>query len=141
MYLPPDENPYSQGEPAATPATEEVLVHTDFNMLQTCDAKTLQPKRLLTYAQTDPCLEGFGICAHPPKDRARGLTFNYLISPDGQTLSIFSLNISANPAAVVWKTPLPCRPCYVNSLAMTDKYVVFIRNVSASSILSMYGAC
>ncbi|KAH6692236.1 carotenoid oxygenase [Plectosphaerella plurivora] len=128
MHLPPDDNPYSRGEVSEDPATEEVLVHTDFNMLQTCDAKTLQPKRLLTYAQIDSRLEGFGICAHPPKDRARGLTFNYIISPDGQTLSIFSLDIRANPAAVVWKTPLPCRPCYVHSLAMTDKYVVFIRN-------------
>ena len=31
-------------------------MHTDFNMLQTCDAKTLEPKRLLTYAQIDPQL-------------------------------------------------------------------------------------
>lgn len=130
MHLPPDDNPLSRGGPADDPATEEVLVHTDFNMLQTCDAKTLEPKRLLTYAQIDARLEGFGICAHPPKDRARGLTFNYIISPDGQTLSIFSLDIRAKPAAVVWKTPLPCRPCYVHSLAMTDKYVVFVRNAS-----------
>lgn len=99
-------------------------------MLQTCDAKTLEPKRLLTYAQIDPQLAGYGICAHPLKDRKRGLTFNYIISPDGKVLSIFALNIRAKPASLVWKTALPCEPCYIHSLAMTDKYVVFIRNVS-----------
>lgn len=105
-------------------------MHTDFNMLQTCDAKTLEPKRLLTYAHIDPQLAGYGICAHPPKDRKRGLTFNYIISPDGKVLSIFALDIRAKPASLVWKTALPCEPCYIHSLAMTDKYVVFIRNVS-----------
>ncbi|EMR65016.1 putative lignostilbene- -dioxygenase protein [Eutypa lata UCREL1] len=105
-----------------------VVPRRDFNMLQTCDAKTLEPKRLLTYAQIDPQLAGYGICAHPLKDRKRGLTFNYIISPDGKVLSIFALNIRAKPASLVWKTALPCEPCYIHSLAMTDKYVVFIRN-------------
>jgi torulene dioxygenase len=103
-------------------------------MLQTCDAKTLEPKRILTYAQIDPELAGFGICAHPPKDRKRGLTFNYIISPQGQ-LSIFALDILAKPARLEWKTALPCAPCYVHSLAMTDKVVVFIRNVSTPRTL------
>ncbi|KAI9170552.1 retinal pigment epithelial membrane family protein [Paramyrothecium foliicola] len=104
MHLPVDTNPHSRGEAHPNP---EVLVHTDFNMLQICDAKTLQPKRLLTYAQIDSQLAGFGICAHPPKDRKRGLVFNYIISPDGQVLSIFALNIRSNPASLVWKTALP----------------------------------
>ena len=90
---------------------------------------------MLTYAQIDPQLEGYGICAHPPKDRKRGLTFNYLISSD-QVLSIFSLNIRASPVSVLWKTALPCKPCYIHSLAMTDKYVVFIRNVSILGLLA-----
>jgi torulene dioxygenase len=109
----------------------KVLVHTDFNMLQVCDAKTLEPKRILTYAQIDPQLQGFGICAHPPKDRKRGLHFNYLIDPRDGSLSIFSMDFMAKPAKLRWKTTIPCKPCYVHSLAMTDKYVVFIRNVSA----------
>ena len=75
-------------------------MHTDFNMLQTCDAKTLEPKRHLTYAQIDPQLTGYGICAHPPKDRKRGLTFNYVTSTNG-VLSIFALDIRAKPASVV----------------------------------------
>ena len=112
-------------------------MHTDFNMLQTCDAKTLEPKRLLTYAQIDPQLTGYGICAHPPKDRKRGLTFNYIVSNDG-VLSIFALDIHAKPASVVWKTALPCKPCYIHSLAMTDKYVVFVRNVSVYQSLLPY---
>ncbi|KAK9775669.1 putative Carotenoid oxygenase [Seiridium cardinale] len=127
MHLPPDTNPKSMGSAAEDPETEELLVHTDFNALQVCDAKTLAPKRLLTYAEIDPELAGFGICAHPPKDRARGQTFNYIISKEG-VLSIFALDIKAKPVKVLWKTPLPCAPCYVHSLAMTDKYVVFIRN-------------
>ncbi|KAI6778191.1 retinal pigment epithelial membrane family protein [Emericellopsis cladophorae] len=69
-------------DPCSALLGAQVLVHTDFNMLQACDATTLEPKRMLTYAQIDPQLEGYGICAHPPKDRKRGLTFNYLISPD-----------------------------------------------------------
>ncbi|KAH8881041.1 hypothetical protein GQ53DRAFT_889010 [Thozetella sp. PMI_491] len=127
MHLPPDSNPLSNGTASANPEVDEFLVHTDFNMLQVCDAKTLEPKRLLTYAAINPELKGYGICAHPPKDRKRGLTFNYVISPDG-VLSIFSLNIRSNPATVLWKTPLPCRPCYIHSMAMTDRFVVFIRN-------------
>ncbi|KAH6661203.1 carotenoid oxygenase [Truncatella angustata] len=127
MHLPPDTNPKSRGSVSENPEAEEILVHTDFNALQVCDAKTLAPKRLLTYAEIDPELAGFGICAHPPKDRARGQTFNYIISKDG-VLSIFALDIRAKPTKVLWKTPLPCAPCYIHSLAMTDKYVIFIRN-------------
>lgn len=129
MHLPKDVNPNSRGTASENPETEELLVHTDFNALQVCDAKTLAPKRLLTYAEIDPELAGFGICAHPPKDRARGQTFNYIISKEG-VLSIFALDIKAKPAKLLWKTALPCAPCYIHSLAMTDKYVVFIRNVS-----------
>ncbi|KAI0177200.1 carotenoid oxygenase [Pestalotiopsis sp. NC0098] len=127
MHLPKDVNPNSRGTASENPETEELLVHTDFNALQVCDAKTLAPKRLLTYAEIDPELAGFGICAHPPKDRARGQTFNYIISKEG-VLSIFALDIKAKPTKLLWKTALPCAPCYIHSLAMTDKYVVFIRN-------------
>ncbi|KAF7517656.1 hypothetical protein G7054_g13739 [Neopestalotiopsis clavispora] len=127
MHLPKDANPHSRGTPSESPETEELLVHTDFNALQVCDAKTLAPKRLLTYAEIDPELAGFGICAHPPKDRERGHTFNYLVSAQG-VLSVFALDIRAKPAKLLWKTALPCPPCYIHSLAMTDKYVVFIRN-------------
>jgi torulene dioxygenase len=93
------------------------------------DAKTLEPKRLLTYAKIDAELDGFGICAHPPKDRKRGQSFNYLISPRGE-LFVFGLDMKSDPVKVLWKTKLPCPPCYIHSLAMTDKYVVFVRNVS-----------
>lgn len=105
-------------------------MHTDLNMLQVCDAKTLEPKRLLTYAQIDPQLAGFGICAHPPKDRKRGWTFNYIINPEDGVMSVFALDIRSNPVSLLWKTPLPCQPCYIHSLAMTERFVVFIRNVS-----------
>ncbi|KAH9232789.1 hypothetical protein K456DRAFT_1726070 [Colletotrichum gloeosporioides 23] len=128
MHLPPDDNPHSKGPEAKDPATEEVLVQTDFNLLQVCDARTLEPKRMLTYAQIDPELSGYGICSHPPKDRTRGLTFNYLIDSEKGIMSVFALNIASKPASLFWKTPLPCKPCYIHSLAMTDKYVVFIRN-------------
>lgn len=104
-------------------------------MLQVCDAKTLAPKRLLTYAEIDPELAGYGICAHPPKDRSRGLTFNYIISKDG-VMSVFALDFKAKPARLLWKTALPCAPCYIHSLAMTDKFVVFIRNVSNALVHS-----
>jgi torulene dioxygenase len=99
-------------------------------MLQVCNAKTLEPKRMLTYAQIDPELAGYGVCAHPCKDRKRGMTFNYIIDPVTNVLSIFALDYRSNPASLLWKTPLPCEPCYIHSLAMTDKFVAFIRNVS-----------
>ena len=79
------------------------MVMTDFNMLQICDAETLEPKRLLTYADIDAELSGFGICAHPPKDRKRGTIYNYLISKEG-VLFIFALDFKANPAKLLWKT-------------------------------------
>ncbi|KAL3475742.1 carotenoid oxygenase [Aspergillus californicus] len=128
MHLPPDKNPYSRGTPSEDPQTEEVVVHTDFNLLQICDAKTLEPKRMLSYAEIDPELVGYGICAHPPKDRKRGWTFNYLISSEDGTMSVFGLDIQANPVSLLWKTQLPCKPCYIHSLAMTEQYVIFIRN-------------
>jgi len=131
IHIPPDDNPKSVGGQSANPETEEVMVLTDFNLLQVCDAKTLAPKRIVTYAAIDPQLAGFGICAHPPKDRARGQTFNYLISHDG-VLSIFALDYKSNPAKLLWKTPLPCPPCYIHSLAMSDKYIIFIRIVGKS---------
>jgi torulene dioxygenase len=101
-------------------------------MLQVCDAKTLMPKRMLNYGHIDDQLSGYGICAHPPKDRARGLTYNYLISQEG-VMYVFGMDIRSNPVKILWKTALPCPPCYIHSLAMTDKYVVFIRNVSLDS--------
>lgn len=138
MHLPKDNNPLSRGAVSDDPERDEILVHTDFNFMQVCDAKTLEPKRLLTYAEIDSELAGYGICAHPPKDRKRNQTFNYIISKDG-VMSIFGLDIAANPAKMLWKTPLPCRPCYIHSLAMTDKYVVFIRNVSLTKqVLSRF---
>lgn len=111
-------------------AFSQVLVHTDFNLLQVCDAKTLEPKRMLTYAQIDPQLAGYGICAHPPKDRKRGWTFNYLINPEDGVMSVFALDIKSKPVSLLWKTPLPCKPCYIHSMAMTERFVIFIRNVS-----------
>ena len=39
----------------------KIMVLTDFNMLQICDRETLEPKRLLTYADIDSRLSGFGI--------------------------------------------------------------------------------
>ncbi|TVY92747.1 Beta,beta-carotene 9',10'-oxygenase [Lachnellula willkommii] len=127
MHLPKDTNPLSRGVASGNPEEEEILVHTDFIMLQVCNAKTLEPKRLLTYADIDAELSGFGICAHPPKDRERGHTYNYLISQTG-VMSIFALDIVSKPAKLVWKTALPCKPCYIHSMAMTQEYVVFIRN-------------
>ena len=112
------------------PEKDEILNHTDWNLLQVCDAKTLEPKRILTYAEIDQELAGYGICAHPPKDRSRGLTFNCIISEQG-SMSVFALDIQSNPARLVWKTVLPCEACYTHSLAMTKKYVIFVRNVSA----------
>ncbi|EXA32384.1 hypothetical protein FOVG_16430 [Fusarium oxysporum f. sp. pisi HDV247] len=128
MHIPDHQNPHDRGSPAKNPETEEIIVQTDFNVLQVCDAKTLEPKRMLTYAEISPDLAGFGICAHPPKDRKRGLTFNYIINPETGVLSVFALNIRSNPASVLWQTPIPCAPCYVHSLAMTENFVVFIRN-------------
>jgi torulene dioxygenase len=66
----------------------QILIHTDLNYLQVCDSKSLEPKRLLTYADIDPQLSGYGICAHPPKDWKWGMTFNYLISEDGNCLCL-----------------------------------------------------
>ena len=127
MHL-PSGKAHSEDE-AQCPEKEEILNHTDQNMLQVCDAKTLEPKRILTYAEIDPELAGYGICAHPPKDRSRGLTFNYIISEQG-SMSVFALDIRSKPARMVWKTVMPCKPCYIHSLAMTEKYVIFIRLVS-----------
>lgn len=127
MHLP--SNSGSSGDTVANPEHEEIVNHTDWNLLQVCDAKTLEPKRLLTYADIDAGLAGYGICAHPPKDRKRGMTFNYIISEQG-SMAIFALNIKSKPTKLVWKTALPCDPCYIHSLAMTDKFVIFVSNVS-----------
>ena len=98
-----------------------------------CDAKTLEPKRLLTYAEADLELSRFGICAHLPKDRERGRMCNYLIFEQG-VMSVFASDLVSEPARLVWNTPLPCPPCYIHSLAMTESYAVFIRNVRRSRI-------
>lgn len=71
-------------------------------MLQICDAKTLAPKRLLTYAEIDKDLAGLGICAHPPKDRKKGTIYNYIISREGQ-LYVFGLDYTSTPAKLLWK--------------------------------------
>lgn len=126
MHLPTSDTDLE--DPAQYPEREEILNHTDQNILQVCDAKTLEPKRILTYAAIDPELAGYGICAHPPKDRSRGLTFNYIISMQGE-MSVFALDIRSKPTKLVWKTVLPCKACYIHSLAMTEKYVVFVRMV------------
>ena len=128
MHLPSSNSHPQDG--TERPEKEEILNHTDQNILQVCDAKTLEPKRILTYAEIDPQLAGYGICAHPPKDRGRGLTFNYIISEQG-SMSVFALDIRSKPTRMIWKTVMPCKPCYIHSLAMTEKYVVFIRIVSS----------
>ncbi|CAN9432091.1 unnamed protein product [Alternaria alternata] len=127
MHLPKDKNPNSRGIQAEDPATQEILVHTDWNAMQICDAKTLEPKRLLTHATIDPELAGAGCCAHPVHDRRRGQTYNYLIDAAG-IMYVFALDVASNPARLLWKSALPCKPCYTHALAMTDKYVVFVRN-------------
>lgn len=107
----------------------KIIIGTDFNALQICDAKTLEPKRLFTYAAIDRELAGFGICAHPVRDRERCHIYNYLISEQG-VMYVFAVNYASNPAKLVWKTALPCKPCYIHSLAISGDYCVFIRNVS-----------
>ncbi|KAF5691955.1 retinal pigment epithelial membrane family [Fusarium denticulatum] len=128
FHIPTNENPCDKGTPSERPEKEEILVSTDFNMLQIVDGKTLEPKRMLTYAAIDPELEGFGICSHTLKDRHRGEEYNYLINPKTGVLSVFALDIKANPSKLLWKTSIPCRPCYVHSMAMSGNYVIFIRN-------------
>ncbi|CCT63302.1 uncharacterized protein FFUJ_00065 [Fusarium fujikuroi IMI 58289] len=57
FHIPTNGNPYDKGTPSQRPEKEEILVSTDFNMLQVVDGKTLEPKRMLTYAAIDPELE------------------------------------------------------------------------------------
>ncbi|KAF5963532.1 beta-carotene 15,15'-monooxygenase [Fusarium bulbicola] len=128
LHLPINGNPYDKGTPSQNPEKEELVVCTDFNMLQVVDGKTLEPKRILTYAAIDPELQGFGIVSHALKDRHRGEEYNYLINPQTGVLSVSALDIKSNPTKLLWKTPIPCRPCYVHSMAMSSNYVVFIRN-------------
>ncbi|RBR22565.1 hypothetical protein FVER53590_00042 [Fusarium verticillioides] len=117
FHIPTHENPYDKGTPSKRPEKEEIV-----------DGKTLEPKRMLTYAAIDPELEGFGICSHALKDRHRGEEYNYLIDPKTGVLSVFALDLKTNPCKLLWKSPIPCRPCYVHSMAMSSKYVIFIRN-------------
>jgi torulene dioxygenase len=44
-------------------------------------------------------------------------------------MSVFALHNEANPVKLLWKTALPCPPCYIHSLAILQKYVIFIRKV------------
>jgi torulene dioxygenase len=97
-------------------------------MTQVCDLRTLEPKRMLNHAMIDFELAGFGICAHLPRDRPRGYIHNYLIDSDHGVMYVFALNYQSNPTKLLWKTTLPCRPCYIHSLAMTKHHMVFIRN-------------
>ena len=105
------------------------MVHTDNVWLQVCDAKTLEPKRILNFTAIDAELEGVSSSAHPAKDAKAGEIFNYLVDKQGR-LSMFCQDIKSNPARVKWKTILPCPPCYVHSVGMTKKYALFITNVS-----------
>ncbi|KAF4503542.1 retinal pigment epithelial membrane family [Fusarium agapanthi] len=130
LHLPTNGNPYDKGTPSQNPEKEEIIVCADFNMLQVVDGKTLEPKRMLTYATIDPELQGFGIVSHALKDRNRGEEYNYLINPQTGVLSVFALDIKSNPTKLLWKTPNPCTPFYVHSTAMSSNYVVSIRNVS-----------
>lgn len=102
-------------------------------MLQVCDAKTLKPKRLLTYAVIDKELEGNGICAHPPKDRRRNTQYNYIIDSTG-TVFVFALDTGSSPAKLLWKTPILKEPAYAHSLGLTEKFVVFVRQVSTAVV-------
>ncbi|OKP09771.1 hypothetical protein PENSUB_4840 [Penicillium subrubescens] len=90
-------NPNNRGKPAAKPEEEEIIIGSDVNVLQICDAKTLEPKRLFTWAAIDPELNGFGICAHPVKDRQRHHIYNYLISEQG-VMYVFAVDYASNPA-------------------------------------------
>ncbi|CDK26258.1 unnamed protein product [Kuraishia capsulata CBS 1993] len=124
--LPENDNPYSKPE-AANPATDELVVQTEGPYFQVCDSKSLEPKRILRYSEVDPNLKGMGTCAHPVKDRTKGEIYNYLVTERGE-LTIFALDIKTKPSKLIWHTVLPSVPCYCHSLAMTEKYVVFVRN-------------
>lgn len=124
--LPENENPHSKSA-AENPVADELVVQTEGPYFQVCDSRTLEPKRLLRYTEVDPLLKGMGTCAHPVKDRLTGETYNYLVTDKGE-LTIFALDIKAKPAKLMWHTTLPSVPCYCHSLALTEKYVVFVRN-------------
>lgn len=126
FHLPENDNPHSKAA-AENPVADELVVQTEGPYFQVVDSKTLEPKRLLRYSEVSPLLKGYGTCAHPAKDRSKGEIFNYLISEKGE-LTIFGLDIKAKPTSLLWHTVLPSLPCYCHSLALTDKYVVFIRN-------------
>lgn len=124
--LPENDNPHSKSA-AANAAADELVVQTEGPYYQVCDSKTLEPKRLLRYTEVDSKLKGFGTCAHPVKDRSTKEIFNYLVT-DKNELSIFALDIGSKPSKLKWHTVLPSAPCYCHSLALTEKYVVFVRN-------------
>lgn len=133
--LPENENPHSQSA-AENAEADELVVQTEGPYFQVCDSKTLEPKRLLRYTEVDPQLKGYGTCAHPMKDRGRGEIFNYLVNDKGE-LTIFALDIKAKPAKLKWHTVLPSVPCNCHSLALTEKYVVFVRNPIVMNLADM----
>lgn len=104
-------------------------------MLQICDAKTLEPKRLFTYAVIDKTLEGAGICAHQGKDRKRRTEYNYIVDSTGITY-VFGLDTGSHPAKLLWKRPIFEGSSYAHSIAVTGKYVVFVRQVGSTSRVS-----
>ena len=68
--------------------------------MQICDAKTLEPKRLLTHATIYSELAGAGCYAHPVHDRRRGQTYNYLIAAAG-IMYVLALDVASNPARLL----------------------------------------
>lgn len=98
-------------------------------MLQICDAKSLEPKRLLTYATIDKDLAGAGICAHQGKDRKRQTEYNFLIDQAGTTF-VFGMSTGTTPAKLLWKTPIFKGASYAHSIGVTQKFVVFVRQGS-----------
>ncbi|OJJ07763.1 hypothetical protein ASPVEDRAFT_89005 [Aspergillus versicolor CBS 583.65] len=103
-----------------------LIIGTDFNMLQVCDAKSLEPKRLFTYAVIDEALQGAGICAHQGKDRKRGTQYNYVIDKTGTTY-VFGIDTTSRPSKLLWKTPIFRGATYIHHIGVSQQYVVFVR--------------
>ncbi|KAF5618740.1 retinal pigment epithelial membrane family [Fusarium sp. NRRL 52700] len=97
-------------------------------MLQVLNGKILETKRMLNLTAIDPELNGFGTCSRNLKDRNKSEEYNYLNNPQTGVLSVLALDIESNPTKMPWKTSIPCRPCYVHSMAMSSNYVISICN-------------
>ncbi|RUP47684.1 carotene dioxygenase [Jimgerdemannia flammicorona] len=123
--------PLPKGDRFDSLSDQGLVVKTDANMVQVLDEVTLAPKKIFTYTDYAPGLNGQLSAAHHQQDPVTGETVNFVVEL-GPVVQFRAFSVSASGVTTQFE-PISqnladpratLKAAYVHSFSMTEKYII-----------------